>query len=294
MEPSWGRISRPSDGVVLNRPGRTAGNVIELVADAELGSDRNAVIRVTISDRAEGSPRDAAQRVILGDPKSPGYEAFRAHIAEYVSLLPPNSHGEANPADKDPVPPPFDNTYNSPEHDAFVMNVKYQRNDRFFTENIVDGADRVRLNQAWNDLFGSWPYHDAYLGMLADHYKLQLKSRRIQDMDDAQIAALPAAVRPHVISLRAHYDEVMKAQALAQPGHVADALTFASRAWRRPHGGREGESSGFLSAVSVKSITTRPSGLLARIYSPAFLYRLRRMRAPGQKKRPLSAWERAG
>ena len=114
------------------------------------------------------------------------------------------------------------------------MNVKYQRNDRFFTDNIVDGADRARLNQAWNDLFGSWPYHDAYLGMLADHYKLKLESRRIEDMNAARIAALPAAIRPHVISLRAHYDEVMKAQTLAQPGHVADALAFASRAWRRP------------------------------------------------------------
>ena len=54
--------------------------------------------------------------------------------------------------------------------------MKYQRNDRFFTENIVDGADRARLNQAWNDLFGSWPYHDAYLGM-PDHYGLTLASR---------------------------------------------------------------------------------------------------------------------
>ena len=131
-----------------------------------------------ISDRPEGSPRDALQRVLIGDPKSAGYETFRAHIAEYVSLLPPNSHGEANPADKDPVPPPFDNTYNSPEHDAFVLKVKYQRNDNFFTDNMVDGADRARLNQAWNDLFGSWPYHDAYLGMLADHFGLTLKSRK--------------------------------------------------------------------------------------------------------------------
>ena len=124
-------------------------------------------------------------------------------MAEYVSLLPPNSHGEANPADKDPVPPPFDNTYNSPEHDAFVLKVKYQRNDKFFTDNLVDGADRARLNQAWNDLFGSWPYHDAYLGMLIDHYGLTLKSRRIQDLDAAEIAALPADVRPYVKSLRA-------------------------------------------------------------------------------------------
>ena len=133
------------------------------------------MIRLMISDRAEGSARDALQRVLLGDPKSAGYEAFRAGMAEYVAALPPNSHGEANPADKDPVPPPFDNTYNSPEHDAFVMSVKYQRSDAFFTANMVDGADRARLDQAWNDLFGSWPYHDAYLGLLADHYKLTLE-----------------------------------------------------------------------------------------------------------------------
>ena len=65
----------------------------------------------------------AATRVFFGDPASAGYKAFRAGMAEYVALLPPNSHGEANPADKDPVPLPFDSTYltSSPEHDAFVV-----------------------------------------------------------------------------------------------------------------------------------------------------------------------------
>ena len=234
MEPRWARtISRPRERCRSRSTRRPGATSLELQADAELGRDRNAVVRVTISDRPEGSPRDAASASFSAIRRARA-TGFRGNIAEYVSLLPPNSHGEANPADKDPVPPPFDNTYNSPEHDAFVLMVKYQRNDRFFTENMVDGADRARLNQAWNDLFGSWPYHDAYLGMLADHYALKLKSRRIQDMDAAQIAALPAAARPHVTSLRAHYDEVMKAQTLAQPGHVADALAFASRAWRRP------------------------------------------------------------
>ncbi len=270
------------------------GNVIEFQADAELGTDRNAVIRVTISDRLEGSPRDAGQRVILGDPKSAGYEAFRGNIAEYVSLLPPNSHGEANPADKDPVPPPFDNTYNSPEHDAFVLKVKYQRSDRFFTENMVDGADRARLNQAWNDLFGSWPYHDAYLGMLADHFALKLKSRRIQDMDAVQIAALPAASRPYVKSLRAHYDEVIKAQTLARPGHVADALAFASRAWRRPLTSIEKADlrAFYRKSVGVNRLDHDAAirALLARILvSPAFLYRLEVV--AGGPERPLNGWE---
>ena len=218
--------------------------------------------------------------MVLGDPHSAGYKTFRAGMAEYVALLPPNSHGEANPADKDPVPPPFDNTYNSPEHDAFVLKVKYQRNDTFFTDNMVDGADRARLNQAWNDLFGSWPYHDAYLGMLADHYELDAaEPHDRRTSTPAQIAALPAAVRPHVTALRAHYDEVMQAQALAQPGHVTDALTFASRAWRRPLTAAEKAS---LRAFYQKSRTVQQldhdaaiRALIARILvSPAFLYRV--------------------
>jgi hypothetical protein len=279
-------------------------NVIELQADAELGKDRNAVVRVMLSDRADGAtpdagkrgftPSDARQRVILGDPQSAGYKAFRANMAEYVALLPPNSHGEANPADKDPVPPPFDNTYNSPEHDAFVLKVKYQRNDRFFTDNMVDGRDRARLNQAWNDLFGSWPYHDAYLGMLADHFSLDLKSRHVADLDAAQIAAQPAAARPHLTSLRAHYDVVMRALAVAQPGHVSDALDFAGRAWRRPLTAAEQAS---LRAFYRKSRTVNRldhddavRALIARILvSPSFLYRVEA--AARGPERPLNGWE---
>ncbi len=268
------------------------GNLIEFQADAELGKDRNAVVRVMLSAQPDGTARDALQRVVFGDPQSAGYKAFRANMAEYAALLPPNSHGEANPADKDPVPPPFDNTYNSPEHDAFVLKVKYQRSDRFFTENMVDGADRARLNHAWNDLFGSWPYHDAYLGMLADHFNLSL--RKIEDLDAVRIAAQPAAVRPYLTSLRAHYDEVMKAQALAQPGHVADALTFASRAWRRPLTVAEKAS---LRAFYQKSRTVNHldhddaiRAVLARVLvSPAFLYRVESV-ARGPEK-PLNGWE---
>ena len=267
------------------------GNVLEFQADAELGKDRNAVIRVMLSERPEGTSRDALQRVVFGDPQSTGYEKFRANMAEYVALLPPNSHGEANPADKDPVPAPFDNTYNSPEHDAFVLKVKYQRSDRFFTENMVDGADRARLDQAWTDLFGSWPYHDAYLGMLIDHYGLKLKSHKIADLDAARIGAQPAAARPYLTSLRAHYDEVMKALAAAQPGHVNDALAFASRAWRRPLTAAEKTS---LRAFYQKSRTVNRldhddamRAVIARVLvSPAFLYRVETVVANNFRRKP--------
>lgn len=271
-------------------------DVVEFQVEAELGEDRNAVLRVMVSDRPLGNPLDSLQRTLLGDAASAGYRKFRAGMAEYVSILPPNSHGEANPADKDPVPPPFDNTYNSPEHDAFVLKVKYQRNDAFFTEHIVEGADRDRLNQAWADLFGSWPYHDGYLGVLADHYRFKLKSSHIEDLDAAQIAAWPAEARPHVTALRQNYDDIMQIQTKAESGHVEDALEFASRAWRRPLTPVEKNRlrNFYLQARKEHALDHDDAirTLLARILvSPAFLYRVEAVAGPAE--RPLNDWEMA-
>jgi mono/diheme cytochrome c family protein len=272
------------------------GYLAELHTDVELGADRDAVIRVMLNNRPDGVARMAGQRVFIGDTKSSGYKVFRAGLAEFVALMPPNSHGEPNPADKDPVPAPFDNTYNSPEHDAFVIKVKYQRTDDFFTKNIVDGEERARLDHAWSDLFGSWPYHDAYLGMLLDHYGLKTAPRTIEAMTPARIAALPVAVRPQVRSLRAHYDAVTLALTRGQPGHVTDAIAFASRAWRRPLSATEQAS---LRAFyrSSRTITRLDHdgavrALIARILmSPAFLYRLEA--APQETEASLNDWEMA-
>ena len=59
-------------------------------------------------------------------------------------MLPPNAHGEPTPADKDPIPDPFDSTYNVPEHDDFDNDVKYIRDDRFVYEHMLDDATRAR------------------------------------------------------------------------------------------------------------------------------------------------------
>lgn len=273
----------------------TPGILAQLLMDAELGADRNGVVRVMISDRAEGSFRDAITRTIFADTASAGYRTYRAGMAEYASLLPPNSHGEANPADKDPVPEPFDNTYNSPEHDAFVLKVKYQRTDEFFTENMVDGADRERLDYAWHDLFGSWPYHNAYLDMLAEHYDVDLKGLRIVDMTPATIPALPEAMQGHVAALRAHYDEVTAAFVRAEPGHLEDVLDFASRAWRRPlTGAEQGRLRTFYQDSRARHQLDHDDAVrmvIARILvSPAFLYRLETVDA-AQAEKPLTDWE---
>jgi hypothetical protein len=295
--------------VAFELPPRWATNITaELEVDAELGADRNAVVRVTVRDHLEGTPRPPSRegtntpsrevitRVLLGDPASTGYRAFRAGMTEYVRLLPPNSHGEANPADKDPVPPPFDNTYNTPEHDAFVLKVKYQRTDAFLTDNLVDGAERAQLNHAWHDLFGSWPYHNGYLDVLAEHYEHDLRGLRITDMSPVQIAALPAEMRPHVASLRAHYDEVQRALARAQPGHVEDALNFASRAWRRPLTAAEkSHLKAFYHRCRKEDALDHDDAiraLLARILvSPAFLYRVETVAS--RTEQALNSWELA-
>jgi mono/diheme cytochrome c family protein len=272
------------------------GYLAELHTDVELGADRDAVIRVMLSNRPDGVARMAGQRVFVGDTKSTGYRIFRAGIAEFVALLPPNSHGEANPADKDPVPAPFDNTYNSPEHDAFVMKVKYQRSDDFFIRNLVEGEERASLEHAWNDLFGSWPYHDAYLGMLLDHFGVASDGKRIADMTPARVAALPKEAQGHVRRLVAHYDAVTQAFRRAETRHVGDALDFASRAWRRPLAPAEQEE---LRAFYQASRTAHGldhggalRALVARVLmSPAFLYRVEATTADAESA--LDGWELA-
>ena len=98
--------------------------------DAEVGADRDQVFRIVITDREDGSSRGIPIRAILGDPKSSGYQTFKAGVLQLAELLPPNSNSEPTPADKDPIPEPFDSAYNVPEHDAFDNDVKYVRDDR--------------------------------------------------------------------------------------------------------------------------------------------------------------------
>jgi len=282
--------------VSFELPAPATGTTAALEVDAELGTDRNAVIRLVVADTEAVPARGARARVFLGDAASAGYRTFRAGLAEYAALLPPNSHGEANPADKDPVPAPFDSTFNTPEHDAFVNNVKYQRTDAFFTEYLVDGADRVRLEFAWHDLLGSWPYHDGYLGVLADHYGVKLPGARVADLDDARVATLPAEMRPHVAMLRAGHATVTQAMRRAEPGHLDDALAFASRAWRRPLTTAEQTRLRDFYARTKKENKLDHEGaaraLLARILvAPEFLYRVEATVA--RSEQPLNDWELA-
>jgi mono/diheme cytochrome c family protein len=279
---------------------------LNLQVNAELGANRDQVARIVISDRADGMTRGQPTRALLGDMTSAGYKAFRDGVMEFAALLPPNSHGEPTPADKDPVPEPFDNTYNVPEHDEFVQKVKYHRDDRFVVENLIDDATRARLDRAWNDLYASFEYHNNYLRLLASHYGYDLKGDGIAQMNKARIAALPAEMRKYVIPLRREYDAALASQAAARPGHVKDCLEFASHAWRRPLTAQEKQG---LRAFYDKTISADPDhrkairALLTRILvAPQFLYHVEQVSdaAPGKQAddssqiKRLTNWEMAG
>ncbi len=251
----------------------------DLEVDADLGQDRDQVFRVMISDREDGkTPRGRPTWALIGDMTTGGYKEFRGGVMEFATILPPNSHGEPTPADKDPVPEPFDNTYNVPEHDEFVVKVKYIRDDKFVVANLLDEPQRVKLNYAWNDLYASFEYFDNYLRLLAKKYNVDLNGKGIAAMDPAAVKTLPPAMQPYVSPLRLHYDTVMKAQQAGRARHIEDSIAFASRAWRRPlRASEKTELRGFYTRTlaSEKDHAKAIRATLARVLvSPQFLYRL--------------------
>ncbi len=285
-----------ASSVVFEVPVPAGSFGLEFQVDAQLGGDHSQVFRIVLSDREDGGSRGIPTRTLLGDPTSEGYRTFKSGVMELATILPPNSHGEPTPADKDPVPQPFDSTFNVPEHDEFVLKVKYVREDHYVVENLLDEATRTRLNQAWNDVYASFDYHDNYLRLLAQHFKLDLKGKHIGDLDKAQIDAMPAEIAKYVTPLFTAYKQAHAAQLAARPGHIDDAIRFASRAWRRPLTAAETQSlRGFYKTAlaSEQDHTKAIRALLARILvSPAFLYRVE-LTADAAALKPFTNWELA-
>lgn len=270
----------------------------ELQVDAALLPEHQGgdVLRLTIS-QDENVSKGSAAWALLANARSAAYQAWKAGVLQFAVNLPQTSQSEAAPADRDPIPEPFDNTYNQPDRDLFHVKLKYYRSDRFLIEKMLDDATRARLEDAWADLLSSFDYHDEFLRFTAGKYKLDLKGKSIADLTDAQIAAMPDEPRKIVKALRAEYAATHRALEAAQPGHVEDCVRFAARAWRRPLTAQEKESlrSFYRSLRQTAKLdhdkATR--AVLARILvAPAFLYRLEQ---PPQVAgvTPLSDWELA-
>lgn len=257
-------------------------------ADAQVGVDHDQVFRVILTNREDGGSRGIPVRAILGNPDSEGYKKFKAGVLQLAEILPPNSNSEATPADKDPPPEPFDPTYNTPEHDAFDNDVKYVRDDKFIYTHVLDDVARRREDEAWDDLYTSFEYHNHYWKLLAEHYKLPMAGKNIGELTKADFDAMPAEARAYAAPLRNTYDGALAAEKASQARHVDDCLEFASRAWRRPLTSAEKLS---LRAFYAKMLTADPDhtraikALIARILvAPEFLYKLEKNGAAGLVK----------
>jgi Protein of unknown function (DUF1592)/Protein of unknown function (DUF1595) len=206
-------------------------------------------------------------------------DEWRHDVDEFARLLPEVSHREPAPSDRDPIPNPYNNTYNKPECNHFHSIIKYNRDDDFFVAHIADDTTRRRLDLAWTDLLTSFEYHDANLRFVAKKFALDLGGRSIADLDRTLIDRLPAAPRVFVKRWVDEYMSMQNALRTDEPGHVADALAFAERAWRRPLTAEEEKRlRAFYAGLRQQNTLDHPQALralLARILvAPTFLYRV--------------------
>jgi hypothetical protein len=267
--------------VEFNIPhGMTRG---ELLMDArlDLSQGDDCVTRCVISHKLNEGATVAAIgtfSAILANPDGPEIESLKHGVNEFAHILPQISHREADPADRDPIPAPFDNSYNNAERNEFHAFIKYHRDDRFLTEHILDDATRAQLDQAWTDLLTSFDYYNLSLRFVGRKYHLDLGDRTIATIKADWIDALPEEPKRFVRQLAKDYGAAQGDLQAAEDGHVEDALRFAQLSWRRPLLDLEKErllayyrsrkESGLDHAEAIRS-------LLARILvAPAFLYRM--------------------
>src|SRR5258705_349265 len=156
-------------------------------------------------------------------------------VTQFARMLPQISHREAAPEDRDPIPPPFESSYNNAERNEFHYVIKYHRDDRFLTEHILDDATRAQLDQAWTDLLTAFEYHNDFLRFVLKKFKLELEEGRgIGNLRQEGIDQAPEEPRQFVKDLSERYASAQRALKAAEPGHIEDALRFAQLAWRRP------------------------------------------------------------
>jgi hypothetical protein len=196
---------------------------------SNLASGDDCVVRCVLSHNlSEGATAAATGTfsLLLANPNGAGIETLKAGVAEFARSFPQISHREAAPADRDPIPPPFNSDYNNAERNEFHATVKYHRDDRFLTEHILEDATRKDLDQAWTDLLTAFDYYDIFLRFVAKKYQLN-PNLKITTLTPGQINQLPEELGRFVKMLHDQYATAQEALKAAEPGHVDDAIQFA-------------------------------------------------------------------
>ncbi|MDZ4685368.1 MAG: DUF1592 domain-containing protein [Planctomycetaceae bacterium] len=273
-----GEVTAP---VKLRIPEGTTSARLTVQVELDLEHGADSVVRCRIWDGEVAGKTVAAvgaTSTLLANPASPAVTEWQAGVAEFARWLPEVSHREAAPSDRDPIPPPFDTAYNMPERNHFHYAVKYHRDDRFLVDHMLDDEMRRRLDGAWTDLLTSFDYHDACLRFVAKKFDIDLHGRGVADLDPITIEHLPAEPRAFVQRIRDEFVAMHAALRAVEDDHVADALRFATRAWRRPLTSDEEQRlrTFYASLRRDEQLDHIPAmrALLTRILvAPAFLYR---------------------
>lgn len=278
---------------------RSAKLLVTAELDVEHGE--NCIVRCTMA-QLEETDQGKSVSGLLASPQSSTLAEWKSGVLEFARLLPQMSQREPAPSDRDPIPAPIDSTYNNPERNLFHTRIKYFRDDAFLVENMLDDHTRLQLDRAWADLLGSFEFHDTWLTLLATKYDLPLDGRRMESLDDAWLAAIPAEAWRYLKLLKSDFDNVRKLFAAAESRHLADVVHFAEQAWRRPLTIREqNELHHFYRTLRTDSQLDHPAAIravIARIFvSPAFLYRAERNQVSptdeGETISELTPWELA-
>ena len=257
---------------------RSARLMLTAELDVEQGQD--CIVRCTIA-QLEETDQGKSVSGLLTSPDSAAYETWKNGVLEFARLLPQMSHREPAPSDRDPIPEPFDATYNNAERNFFHTRIKYFRDDQFLVENILDDQTRLQLDQAWADLLGAFEFHDTWLGFLAEKYRLNLDGRGIADLDDAWIVAAPPESQGYLKTLKSDFDTTRAMFRSAQSRHVEDVVQLAAAAWRRPLASSEVRNlhNFYRQMREDMQLDHRSAicGVIARVLvSPDFLYRAER------------------
>lgn len=203
-----------------------------------------------------------------------------AAASEFAFFFPSVSQREPAPSDRDPIPQPYDNSYNNAERNAFHYQVKYHRDDSFLVEYMLDPATVRDLDIAWADLYDSFGYHQENLNLLIEHFDLE--ATQIPDiavLTPDHISRMPVSLQQWVTPLKQHHDTVKDVMSKRRDSHVEQCLQFAARAWRRDLAHEEIEQlRSFYHSMRTNLELSHKNAirsLIGRVLiSPSFLYRI--------------------
>ena len=164
-------------------------SVFDLQVDAEVGADRDQVFRIVVTDRADGSSRGIPMRALLGDPQSHGLSDVQIRRAGVrLAFCRRTRTTSRRPRTKTRSRCRSTARTTSRSTTSSTLRVKYIRDDKFIYEHVLDDATRKKVDEAWTDLYASFEYHDHYVQLLAQHYKIDLKGKHISQLDEATLS----------------------------------------------------------------------------------------------------------